>query len=254
MFEKLNLVLVETRFPENIGSIARASANFGNCPIRLVQPERWDRVKALPLATKQGSQILDGITLYENLASAVSKSMFCVGTSARTGGFRREVLTPQECAKEIIAHLEEGEEVSLIFGPEDRGLENEHLELCQRLVCIPTDKTSSSLNIAHAAVVLLYECFTTVPKSCEKCLQGKQDRTKKGKGAFSRRITNEERVLLHEKIKKSLVDLEVIQAQNPEYFFQPMARFLDRSDIRRHEMDLILGICRQLQNHKEKLL
>ena len=245
MLENLHIVLVETRFPENIGAVARASANFGNAPLHLVQPERWDKEKAFPLATKQGIQLLENIKIHENLANAVSHTSFCVGTTARTGGWRREILTPRLCAEEIIQHLQSGEDVSLVFGPEDRGLENNHLDLCQRIVCIPTSPECSSLNISQAVLLILYECFLLVPKE--------KNKIKKDKGALSRRITNDERVLLHHKIKAILTNLDIIHNDNPDYFFLPMARFLDRADIRRHEMDMLMGICRQINNlQKEK--
>mgnify|MGYP000747911210 CR=1 FL=1 len=41
----LQVVLVQTRFPENIGMAARACVNMGSRSIRLVAPERWDREK-----------------------------------------------------------------------------------------------------------------------------------------------------------------------------------------------------------------
>ena len=50
----LQVVLVQTRFPENIGMAARACVNMGSRSIRLVAPERWDREKARPLATPKG--------------------------------------------------------------------------------------------------------------------------------------------------------------------------------------------------------
>ena len=52
---------------------------------------------------------------------------------------------------------------------------------------------------------------------------------------------------MHEKLKHMLTQIDVIQESNPDYFFLPMARFLDRKDIRRHEMDMLLGICRQVE-------
>jgi hypothetical protein len=32
----------------------------------------------------------------------------------------------------------------------------------------------------------------------------------------------------------------------PPFFFLPLARFFDRADLRRHEMDIFMGICRQM--------
>lgn len=239
IFDFLHLILVETRFPENIGSVARASANFGSAPISLVKPEMWNIEKASPLATRQGIKLLEQVQIFDTVQDAIKDCVFCVGTSARVGGVRRETHTPKECAKEIITCLQKGEHVALLFGPEDRGLENHHLEHCHRLVTIPTSPDCASLNLAQAVLLIMYEIYQLAPE--------KHKMRQKDKGALSRRITSEERTLLHEKLKQVLTQLDVIQESNPDYFFLPMARFLDRKDIRRHEMDMLLGICRQVE-------
>lgn len=244
MLKNLHIVLVETRFPENIGAVARASANFGQCPIHLVQPERWDKEKAIPLATKQGALLLETISIHENLANAVKNSIFCVGTTARIGGRRRDLLSPKDAAKEIIQHLMDDDHVSLILGPEDRGLENHHLDLCQRTVCIPTVPGCSSLNLGQAALIILYECFLALPK-----IPKPQKKDKKG---LSRRINSAERQLLHIHLKTALMHLDVLQKDNPDFFFLPLAHILDKVNLRRHEMDLIMGICRQINTFSKK--
>ncbi len=238
MLENLQIVLVETRFPENIGAIARASANFGNIPICLVQPERWDYEKAVPMATSQGEKLLAKIEVYESLEKALASSVLCLATTARLGGLRQEIFTPRQIAPRIISSLENSEKVSIVFGPEDRGLENIHLDYCQHIINIPTTKSSSSLNLAQAVMLVLYECFLLLPEE-KKTVR---------KNVQSRRIYNEERQLLHTKLKKCLVELNVINGDNPDYFFKSMAKLLDRADLRRHEMDLLLGICRQIEN------
>lgn len=239
IFNFLHIILVETRFPENIGSVARASANFGSAPISLVRPEMWQREKATPLATKQGIKLLEEVHVFDTVEDAIKDCVFCVGTSARTGGVRRETQPPKECAQEIMSYLQKSEHVALLFGPEDRGLENHHLQHCHRLVTIPTSPDCASLNLAQAVLLILYEIYQLAPE--------KHKMRQKDKGALSRRITSEERALLHEKLKEMLTQLDVIQESNPDYFFLPMARFLDRKDIRRHEMDMLLGICRQVE-------
>lgn len=239
MFDLLNIVLVEPRFPENIGSVARASANFGSAPISLVNPEMWEIEKASPLATKQGLRLLEQIRVFDSVEKAIQDCVFCIGTSARVGGVRRETVTPKECAKEIMRYLEQGERAALLFGPEDRGLENHHLEHCHKLVTIPASPNCSSLNLAQAVLLILYEIYQLAPE--------KRKMRQKDKGAISRRINSAERELLHGKLKTVLARLDVIQKSNPDYFFIPMAHFLDRKEIRRHEMDMLLGICRQIE-------
>ena len=233
---RLRLVLVRTRFPENIGTAARASANFGHSPLYLVRPERWTREKALPLATSQGAPLLDTLTVCDDLAEAVAPCSLVVGTTARTGGWRRQLSTPRQAAAEVAASLAAGEQVALVFGPEDRGLSNADLEHCGRLATIPTAPDASSLNLAQAVLLLVYECRLALPGAPRL----------DDHGALSRRVTREERDLLDATLKRSLMDIGFLRPDNPDYFFLPLARFLDRADVRRHEMDLLMGICRRM--------
>ena len=56
----VRVVLVEPRFPENIGMAARACANMGIGRLSLVAPELWEpehQEKALPLSTYQGEAL-----------------------------------------------------------------------------------------------------------------------------------------------------------------------------------------------------
>src|SRR2546430_4790132 len=47
--------------------------------------------------------------------------------------------------------------VALLFGREDKGLPNEALDACHRVVTIPTDPAYASLQLGHAVVLMLYE-------------------------------------------------------------------------------------------------
>src|SRR2546425_995636 len=51
----------------------------------------------------------------------------------------------------------EGGPVALLFGREDKGLPNAALDLCHRVVTIPTDPSYASLQLGHAVVLMLYE-------------------------------------------------------------------------------------------------
>jgi len=232
---RLRLVLVRTRFPENIGMAARASANFGHSPLFLVNPERWDRIKALPLATGQGTDLLDSLTVTDSLAEAVAPCTLVLGTTARIGGWRRQLISPRQAAEQVAKRLSAGEQVALVFGPEDRGLTNTDLEHCGGLITVPTAPDASSLNLAQAVLLLVYECFLALP-----------DSPRPEAGSLSRRISREERTLLDTTLKHSLTDIGFLREDNPDYFFLPLARFLDRADVRRHEMDLLMGICRHM--------
>jgi TrmH family RNA methyltransferase len=51
----------------------------------------------------------------------------------------------------------DGGPVALLFGREDRGLSNDALDRCHRVVTIPSDPSYASLNLAHAVIIMLYE-------------------------------------------------------------------------------------------------
>ncbi len=237
LLDNLHVTLIKSRFPENVGMIARACANMGAGGICLVAPELWNKEKARPLATSKGQYILDNIRIEAELPSALAPYNMVVGTTARTGGWRKELLHPTKAAQEIIATLRDGGKVALMMGPEDRGLNNEEIEYCQRLVTIPTAH-ASSLNVAQATLILLYECFkaTHVPK------------TESTEISEDKRICAADEARLLENLKDALLHIDFLHGNNPDYFFMPLRRLFGRAGLRRHEYDALMGICRQIKN------
>lgn len=238
----ISVVLVRPRFPENIGMVARAAANMGVSTIVLVEPERWDFDKAAPLATNKGLALLSSVTVKNSLAEALAGHTMAFGTTARTGGWRNGVITPQKAAGIIATAMQESENanVALVFGSEDRGLENAETALCTHLVTIPTAPGASSLNLAQAVLIMLYECFTA---SLETAYH--PGGMPKGRSS-SPAATLEEQELLFTALQKALLHIEFLPEDNPEWFMQPLKRFFRRASLRRHEFDLFMGICRKL--------
>jgi tRNA/rRNA methyltransferase len=104
----LAVVLVRPRFPENIGAAARACANFGCSRLVLVAPERWEEDKALPLATPKGADILRRLEIFDDLPAALAGFAYAFGTTARTGGWRRDLVTPAQAGPAVAERLREG--------------------------------------------------------------------------------------------------------------------------------------------------
>lgn len=122
----LEIIMVGTKFPENIGMAARACANTGCGRLTLVSPAWWDKEKARPLATAKGEPLLDAIEVKPTLGDALAPNVLTFGTTARTGGWRRGLLTPEQAAGEIAPLLHEGSRVAIVFGCEDQ-LDFHHL-------------------------------------------------------------------------------------------------------------------------------
>lgn len=271
----LDVVLVQTRFPENIGMAARACVNMGCGHISLVEPERWLRDKASPLATPKGQALLDGITVHDSLADAVADSALVIGTTARRGGWRQAMLSPERCAAEVAACLRQGGRVSLVFGPEDRGLDNAAITHCHRLVCIPTDPAASSLNLAQAVLIVLYACAAAMREADRR----EADRPEAGAAAGGephgpRNVPRPEAVepaslagkadapgplasaadqeRLMAALRDMLLRIDYLHGDNPDYFLMPWRRLFGRARLRRHEYDALMGMCRQVRRALER--
>lgn len=238
ILSRLSVVLVRSKFPENVGSAARACANFGCRSLHLVTPQSYDPAKAEPLATVHAKHLLDGAGMHPSLEAAVADAHAVYGTTARTGGWRRHVLSAPQAGAEIAAHLAGGRRVALVFGSEDKGLENAETSLCTGLVNIATAPELTSLNLAQAVLLLLYECHNHVRSVVHSGVR---------QGESERFITHAERQTLLAALQRALLAIGYLQADNPDYWMLPVKRFLDRQNLKRHEFNHLMGVCRQVE-------
>lgn len=236
MLKNLSVILSRPKYPENIGSVARACVNMGCTSLILVNPYNFDLEKAAPLATTKGKTILEQAMTYDTLEEALKKFNRAYAATARLGKWRKGILTPWETASQIMNQSPSPSRSALVFGPEDKGLLNEEIELCTHIVSIPTSNDAWSLNLSQAVLIVLYECFKQVPATESRNI----------KTDDSRLITIEENQILHRNIQEALLRISFLQPDNPDYFMMPLKRFLARTDLRIHEFNLLMGICRQI--------
>ena len=142
--------------------------------------------------------------------------------------------TPARLAPDIVEAMDPGG-AAVVFGPEEAGLTNEEIELCGRLMAIPTSGDATSLNLAQAAVIVLYECFKNAP--------GKAFRP--SGPSMARPATHAEMEVLFATLKDTLLDMDFLQRDNPDYWMLPLRRFLTRYRLRHNEFKLLMGVCRQ---------
>jgi len=235
--KQLRVVLFRPKYSENVGSVARAMLNMGVGNLILVDPLGYDIERAAPLATVHARHILEAARITGTLAEALAGTSLAVGTTARTGGWRKGLLTPGKAAPEIFARLCDGGEAALVFGPEDRGLTNDETSLCDQLVMIPAHPDCTSLNLSQAVLILLYECFQY---SLTKPFEPKGPPTE-------RDASFEERQALFANMQAALSDIDFLKDQNSEYWMMPVRRFFSRFRLRRNEFNLLMGICRQVR-------
>ena len=70
---------------------------------------------------------------------------------------RQTPMGPEAAVARLTEHAARGR-VALVLGGERRGLSDEDLSRCHDVLVIDTDEAQPSMNLSHAAAVLLYEC------------------------------------------------------------------------------------------------
>ena len=152
-----SFVLVRPQMGENIGAAARAMWNFGLDKMRVVSPrDGWPSQKAVAMASGAG-RLLDEAVQYSSVSSAVSESHYAFATTARTRGLTKVIYSPNEAMLLAAQKIQAGERVSVLFGPERAGLENEDVAQANALISVPVNSQFASLNLAQCVLLMAYE-------------------------------------------------------------------------------------------------
>ena len=229
--DNVTIVLQQPRYPENIGSAARAMANMGFSRLVVVEPGIWDEARIRRLATHAAGSVVDEIQRFDTLAEALGPFGHVVGTTARLGGQRSVLKSPERLAENLVS-ISKNNPVAILFGPEDRGLTNDDLKHCHQLVNIPT-AGFTSLNLAQAVMVICY------------CLSAAQ---KADPPPFTPRLAKRiELDQMYAELTDALVRIGYVQPENPDYWMVRIRRFFSRLQLRAGEVSIVRGICRQIQ-------
>jgi tRNA/rRNA methyltransferase len=237
MLDNLMVVLFRPKYPENIGSAARACLNMGVSELVVVDPYNFNMDKALPLATAHARHVLESARIVDTLEQAVDGCTAVFGTTARTGGWRKGIMAPDTLAGVVDERLRTGGRVAVVFGPEDKGLTNEETSICSGLMTIPTSREGTSLNLAQAVVVVLYECF-------KRSLA--EPFTPDGPPE-ERPTTVKEQEALFGNLQETLLAIDFLKDDNPDYWMLPVRRFFSKINLKRNEFNLLMGVCRQVR-------
>jgi tRNA/rRNA methyltransferase len=153
------VVLVHPQLGENIGTAARAMANFGLHELRLVAPrDGWPNEKAVT-ASSGAHWIVDGAKVYDDVGAALADVHYVYATTARPRDMIKEVITPEQAGRDMRERVARGEKVVLLFGRERWGLSNDEVSLADVIVTAPVNPAFASINIAQAVLLMGYEWY-----------------------------------------------------------------------------------------------
>ncbi len=153
--DNISFVLVGPREPGNIGAAARAMKNMGFRNLELVGPRNFLTEESRQMACS-AVDLLEGASIHAGFEDAVKNKGMIVGTTRRLGK-RRGVILPLKEGIDRIVTAARKNRVALLFGREDKGLNNREVEECGFLMTIPSDPSSPSLNLAQSVLLVAYE-------------------------------------------------------------------------------------------------
>jgi tRNA/rRNA methyltransferase len=153
------IILIEPQLGENIGTSARAMANFALSELRLVSPrDGWPNERAQKAASG-ADWIIESARVFPDAASAIADLSYVYATTARPRGMVKPVITPEQAGEDMRRRIGRGERLGVFFGRERFGLRNEEVALADAIVMAPVDPSFASLNIAQAVLLLGYEWY-----------------------------------------------------------------------------------------------
>lgn len=238
--ENIDIVMVGTTHPGNIGAAARAMHNMCISNLVLVNPQC--PIGEIAYARASGANvILDSLRKAGSLQEAVQHCILVVATSARDRSLPWPELSPGLVAKKI-AELNGQSRVALVFGREHSGLTNEELQICHYTVNIPTNPDFSSLNVASAIQVMCYEIFKTV---------GNQPETRQTEIQESA-VTSQQLEGFFRHLEQVMITTEFLDRENPGLLMQRLRRLYHRLEMSKNEVDILRGILSSVEKYKNQ--
>ena len=224
--DNISIVLVNTKAPANIGSVARCMMNMGLSRLILVRPPRDENDEAVKLAAG-AERVLHEAAIFETLQDAVADHHLVIGTSRLRARSRRNVSSPRAAA-ERIAPLLSRNRTALVFGREVNGLDKEDLALCHELIAIPSSDAFPSLNLSHAVMVIAYELFLAAHAGLP------------GDGRTLARTDEIERFFVH--LQAVLREIGFLDDANAVHMMSSLRQLFARASLEPRDVKILRGI------------
>ena len=226
----------------NIAHVVRGLKNFGLRDLRLVKPREYESYRVEGIA-HQTQDILSRVRAYSTLEDAIADCVHVVGFTARGRTAKRNLQRPREAAAEIAA-LADGGPVALLFGREDKGLSNDALDRCHRVVTIPSDPGYPSLNLAHAVIIMLYELAL---------VRGAEERPFKEPRRTSEPAPADELERLFADVAKALQAIEFFKSRNAAGVMRTIREIAHRTPLDLREVKLLRAMAIEVTKYNERL-
>ena len=161
ILDRVHVVLVEPKQAGNIGSVVRAMKNMGLRHLRLVNPVPFRDEAEQRKMGYRSQEIIDDAREFPSLSDALQGISQVFLATAKAGKWKRDFLSPAQAAAQVAATAP-SEQIALVFGREDKGVNTDESQLANYFIRIPMAGTYPSLNLSQAVMVVVYEVYKAV--------------------------------------------------------------------------------------------
>jgi TrmH family RNA methyltransferase len=241
--QRIVVVLNRTQDVVNIATALRAMMNMGLDRLRLVAPDDFSAYRIAGIA--HGSEpLIEKIEFFDDLRSALADAVHVVGTTGqrRTASYNWQ--HPRDAAPELLALPATRERpLAIVFGREDTGLLNTELDLCDRVLVVPTHARYSSLNLSQALLLIAYELWLASGEAANDLPEPKR---RSGPADF------EEQQRLFTDLDTALETIEFYKTRNPESVMRGMRAIFRRAALNQREAALMRAFSIEIRRFVER--
>lgn len=230
--DTIEIILVGTSHPGNIGSTARAMKVMGFTHLRLVNPVSFPDKEAV-IMSSHADDVLENAKVFTNFEQAIADCNLLIGTSARSRELPWPMLTPKALAKQLSE--KNYQRIGIVFGREKTGLTNEELGRCHFHLQIPTNHEYMSLNLAQAVQVITYELA-----QASKIGQVAEEK-------FEELATADSLDGFFKHMEQALLHIGYLDPRRPKKLKERLTRLFQRSQLETSEVDLLRGIFSKME-------
>ncbi len=252
----IQIVMVNTTLPANIGSASRAMHTMGLSRLTLVDPKLPIDDTSVSCASG-GIEVLNNARQVDTLHQAIADSQLVFASSSRNRHVPRPVVNPMQSAQIMAEFLQHNYNknnpptISILFGREDRGLTNEELAVADYHIQIDANPDYPVLNVASAVQVIssssfIYSYFCHINNNQTSSINHELIHNIRQEWD-NPAISHDQQQQLTNKIIKLMQSLELANNDDLKGLPNRLARLTSRVQLDSKEYQIIMAIIGKLQ-------
>lgn len=274
----VQVVMVNTTLPANIGSAARAMHTMGLSQLTVVDPKHPIDETSVSHAAG-GHELLSAASIAPSLESAIADCQLVFAASSRSRHLPRPVVTPTQAASLMCEFIDKQAallddknqdtsdsdaaakpKIAILFGREDRGLTNEELAYADYHIQIEANPAYPVLNVASAVQVIASFIFAYTNTHVETLTHRREDnRTTEPPTLYVHirqqwdepAITHQQLQTLTQRVTELMVERGLADSQHLKSLPSRLSRLASRVQLDQKEYQLLSALIAKLSAPKK---